>query len=396
VSRGWLERFWWLWPLAVFTATRAVNAVMISAASERQVALDSSIELYHVVVPTPADPGYFSVASNWDGQWYMDIALHGYPANASDPANETEQQSVWAFSPLFPFAVRVLMELTRQPFTVVAPLVATVCAAGGVVLLYRLIGETASTFAARATTLLLCTYIAAPALQISYTEGPALLLLTSAMLLLRRRRYEAAAATVALLGLTRPIALPFLAVVLAHVLCRLRDEDPPRGRDRWRLAALAAVSVLSVGLWPGITGLSTGRLAAFLDIQAAWGVNTSVLELARSSSTSAVVLLLLVVMLVLVVAHRGARLWGPELRTWAVAYPLYILAAAPAAISIPRLYLLAIPLMWPFPEQPRSPADVRLRGALVGVLAGIGLLSQWYWISRFLVLGPLKEQFGMP
>lgn len=385
---------WWLWPLGVFAATRLVNAVMIEAASDHQIAIRGDIEGYHTTQPTPADPGYFGVAANWDGQWYMDIALHGYPDQVERGSDGALPQAAWAFSPVFPLATRLLMGLTGQPFTVVAPLFATLCAAVGVVLLHRLLQETAGAFAARATTLLLCTAMAAPVLQIAYTEGPALLLLTAALLLLRRRRYAATAAVLVVLGLTRPVALAFLPSILAHAVSV--DVGVMARAQRLRLIALLLSCLLAAGLWPLVVAVATGRPTAFLEIQSAWGINASVLEVAAGDPLAGVALLLMTALLLLIPARPGARAWGPELRAWAAAYPLYVLLSAPAAISMPRFFVLAIPLMWPFPERVHGPGAKRARMALVGALAAAGLGLQWLWIRHFLVLGPIQDQFGMP
>src|SRR5689334_15878101 len=66
-------------PLAVFAATRTVDALLIVAASHHQVALVARDPNYHLNYPSPADPGYTLVAANWDGQWYRRIAAVGYP-----------------------------------------------------------------------------------------------------------------------------------------------------------------------------------------------------------------------------------------------------------------------------------------------------------------------------
>jgi len=88
-----------------------------------------------------------------------------------------------------------------------------------------------------------------------------------------------------------------------------------------------------------------------------------------------------------------ARRWSPEVRAWALAYPLYVLAVAPAALSLIRFWLLAFPLAWCFPA---GLGRSRFRHGLVATLVIAGLSAQWYWIRHFLVLGPVEAQFAMP
>ena len=93
------------------------------------------------------------------------------------------------------------------------------------------------------------------------------------------------------------------------------------------------------------------------------------------------------------VLRRGGPTWGPEVRTWAAAYPTYIALVAPAGISVFRLMLLGFPLMWVLPEYRPTP---RTQLVTVVVLAVVGMYLQWYWIRHFLVIGPISEQFAMP
>ena len=102
-------------------------------------------------------------------------------------------------------------------------------------------------------------------------------------------------------------------------------------------------------------------------------------------------LLGIIALIATIVLRRGARAWGPEVRAWAGCYPLYLLLATAPGGSNVRHLLLAFPLMWPFPDEATSMSDRRRRIAVVAILAICGLLTQWVWISQFLVLtGPPK------
>ena len=92
------------------------------------------------------------------------------------------------------------------------------------------------------------------------------------------------------------------------------------------------------------------------------------------------------VLLALLTVRRGASAWSPEVRAWALAYPVFILLTTSPGPSSPRHFLLAFPLMWPLPERATSPSDRRLRLATIAVLIAVGLASQWLWIDHFLVV----------
>ena len=389
-------RQWWTWPVVVFLLTRVLDGAMIVIAARHQIALDGSITNYQATAPVPAAPGYLGVATNWDAQWFWAIAQHGYPS-ALPFKDGMVWRSEWAFAPLYPLTVKALMALTGASFPLVATVVTTVTSLGAVVLVHRLVSETAGEFPARATTLLLCTSMAAPVLQIAYTEGPALFFIALGLLLLRRRRYGWTVLTLVALGLTRHVVAPFLVVLAVTVVVERRRL----GHWDARSVATLGAGVLVTGLWPAVAAVQTGRLTAFTDTQKAWRNHPSTtgpfgLFSVGSELAGGVGVLVVVVVAVAILwltLRRDGPTWGPELRAWAAAYPMYLFAVAPAAISIFRLMLLAFPLFWVLPE--RRPTPWPHRVTLV-VLAVCGMFLQWYWIRYFLVIGPISEQFAMP
>ena len=44
-----------------------------------QIALPAPNGILRIMFPTDEAPGYWVVMGNWDGQWYQQIATHGYP-----------------------------------------------------------------------------------------------------------------------------------------------------------------------------------------------------------------------------------------------------------------------------------------------------------------------------
>jgi hypothetical protein len=389
-----------VWPVLAFLVTRLVDAAFILIAQRDQIAVTTALESsnYHVHSASPAAPGYWEVATNFDGQWYEEIANDGYPAALPTNAEGEVTRNAWAFLPLFPATARAVMAVTGLDFKHAAVMLSLVCALFGTVLVYRLIADTAGATAARATVLLLCTSMAAATFQIAYTEGLALLLLSATLLQLRRQRYRAAAVLLMALGFTRPITLPLVVVILVHARSQHRaDQD---GLRRGPLAGLLIATALATVAWPALAALVTGRTAAYTETQRAWRAEDAgpfgVFSVAFDAGGWQALILCgaLVALLSGVVLRPGTRSWGPELRAWSIAYPLYLLAVAPAAVSLFRFLLLAFPLAWIFPNADER--STRLQRLAIATCALAGLLAQWYWIRHFLVLGPVEEQFAMP
>jgi hypothetical protein len=379
-SSGSSYQVWF--PLTVYAITRLADLVLILVAARHQVDL-------------PNGGTYGSLASNWDGQWYLSIATHGYPTTIPRDTGGSALQNPWGFYPAYPFIAGAIMRISGLGFTVVAPILSFLLGAGAVIVMFRLINQGSGRFAASATVLLTCTYMAAPAMQIAYTESLALLLVCSALLLLRNRRYGWLVPVLVMLALTRAIALAFVPVLVVHGISRYRRrsvESFPKP-ERWRVAGLTGLAIVLTGLWPAIAAVTTRDPAAYLQTMSSWGGTTGRLPVltefpayawTRGGGIGLAVLLGIVGLTAALVLRSGARAWGPEVRAWAGFYPLYLLLATAAGSSNVRHLFLAFPLMWPFPEVAATMSERRFRVVLIAVLAIVGLAAQWVWVSKFL------------
>ena len=74
------RRFPVWFPFAVFAVSRLFVWVAATYLSRYQIPLPIGTANIRIFYPTPADPGYNTVMTGWDGQWYRVIAEHGYPA----------------------------------------------------------------------------------------------------------------------------------------------------------------------------------------------------------------------------------------------------------------------------------------------------------------------------
>lgn len=392
---GVLLSRWWVVPVAVFVLTRLVDALLVVLLADGQIALrDSSIGI-QITEPKPASPGYFDVMTNWDGQWYLAIVQDGYPDEL--PRNEDGETipNVWAFYPVYPALVWLVMAATPLPFPVAASLVSLVCGALAMTMIYRWVSLRGGRFNAATTVLALCLFPAAPLFQAAYTESLALLLVVSALWLLERRRYGAMVAVAVVLSLTRPVVLPLAAVVGVWWLLRWRrrHEEPFPMRERAIMMTAAAGVAGSFLLWPAIAAVALGRPDAYLEAQRGWMVGSD--EAFESWLThltgtppvgASVVALLALAVLVLVVLQRRAASWPTVLRVWAPLYGLYLVAATHATQGVFR-YALLMPIpWWPVPVAPGRRLSRRARIATLLTITVIGLVAQYLWLDWWFII----------
>jgi hypothetical protein len=368
-------------PLAVFAATRLLSALAL-------------------VLVTPHGYSYLHAVTYWDGGWYRQVAEHGYPS-VLPVHHGVVGQSGWAFYPLYPGLVRLLMT-TGLSYDLAAPAVSLVCGAAAMCLLHAMLRPTVGGFGAGMAVLALCVYPAAPAFLAAYTESLALLLVLGALWCLRARRYAGVLLLAVALSLTRPVVLPLCVPVALHAWARWRTrrEEPFPRREAAVVAAVAVLTAASFALWPAVAALVTGRPDAYVVTAQAWlpaGAHgwpswpTSLVtgQQVRTSTLGLVALLLLAA----VPLRRATRTWGPELRAWAVAYPLYLLVATRPTTSIVRYAMLAAVPWWPWPEVGWSVTSRRARAALVAVVTGVGFVLQVLWLRYCFVLGPAWYSF---
>jgi hypothetical protein len=393
VQRMW-ARVRWAWPaLLVFAATRALDAAFLAAGARDQVDLPSSSPAYHVTFSTPSSPSYWQILSNWDGQWYRSIAEFGYPSTLPTENGQVIQNE-WAFFPAYPMLVRVVMTLTQLEFGPAASLVSLTSAGAAVLLLYRMLLNGGDRFLALGTVVCLCTFPTAPVLQVAYSESLALLLIVTSTVCLRERRYGWLVIALVCLSLARPLVLPFAAVVAVHWVVRWRQSpaNPFPASERVKVAGVVFIAGLSAGLWPAIAAIVTGDTRAFTETQSAWPVNQGGLMgnwlfSAERQPPPGIALFLALGLGVLAfsVSRPAARRWGLELRTWSVAYPLYLLIATRPGPSILRFLLLAIGPLWPLPDvasADESPFHRRVRWCLLIGFALLGIVGQYFWVTR--------------
>jgi hypothetical protein len=378
----------WLVPLGIFALTRLLDGVLIALVATRQAAVGHGIGPF-VVHPMPASPGYLTALTNWDGQWYAQIALHGYPSTLPRHHGAVVQ-NVWAFYPLFPGAVRGVMQLSGLSFAVAATLVSTLCGAAAMILLHRMLRRTAGLFTASMTVLALCMFPSGPVLQAAYTESMSLLVVLACLWLLRERRYGWLAVATVVLSLTRPIVLPIAVVIAVHgvVRWRHRDEHEFAVRERWACALAAATAAVSFLIWPVVVAIGTGEARAYFLTQQAWlpdptdhGWPSWLAHLTGGAGLGTGLLAVYAVGLAAYLSLRKrAAPWGVELRAWAPVYLLYLAGTTRPTPSVVRYAMLAIVPWWPVPSTEPEQPERRVRVALVAAVVIVGAIAQLVWL----------------
>ncbi len=265
-----------LWP---FLATRLVFILIGMAAPLLYVA--------HATRQQPAHSGWVQ----WDAQWFIATAEHGYPYKLfSDRAYSTT-----AFFPLYPLLIR-LVSLTGLSIDAAALLIPNVAFLGALYYLYRLVRLDYPAAVATRALWLLALFPTAIVFFIPYTESLYVLLAVLTLWHLRRRQWLAAGIAGALGALTRQsgivLALPYLVEWYAY----RGERREARGDSGWamgdaetrldgqahafraysRLSPLAsrlapvALMPLAVAAHLALLWLLTGSPTAFLTVQRAW------------------------------------------------------------------------------------------------------------------------------
>lgn len=303
---------------------------------------------------TPAHPGYGEYASMWDGARYRQIAEHGYPIPFPVDAAGEPRQSEWAFYPAYPGLVRMLLEATGLPFTVVAPALSLLLGGVAVVALHLLFEDVVGRRRALTATALVVTFPTAAVLGYSYSEATSLAALAWCLLLVHRGQYGLAVFPAVLLGLSRPVGLAFgLAVAVLLVIELHRRRGGGRGPGRVPgLVLLGVCTGLTSLVFPAVVAVVSGAPDGYTRLQVAWRVQdhmeyvTPWLWMARylfGPVWGLVALVTLGCALVVTLASSRLRELGPVVWAWTFAYAVYLVVVVDPFSSIFRFLLLFAP-----------------------------------------------------
>ena len=269
VVRGWP---WWLQVTAVYLAARLVSACIFMAAA-----------LHQGPNPWfPAKPDYWNFINIWDARWYAEVIADGYPAVLPTDAAGNVQENAWAFYPLFPALAGGLSGLTGMAPAASLTIIAMLAGWGAALVVYVLFRHKASHIPALWGVAFFATFPVAAVLQVPYAESLSLLLLAAALLLVIRRQYLWAIPVVVLLCLSRPVGVPFAAmlglILLHHLWVRFgrakagsaQREGTHSNGDLAALAALTGVGGAMALAWPAAAWAATGDMQAYTKTETVW------------------------------------------------------------------------------------------------------------------------------
>lgn len=257
---------WWLQVSALFVAARLVSACIFMAAALHQ---DTNPWF-------PAKPDYWNFINIWDARWYGEVISNGYPAVLPVDAAGKVQENAWAFYPLFPFLGGSLSALTGIAPAAALALIAMVSGLGAALVIYSLFRHRAPHGTAMWAVAFFATFPVSGILQVPYAEPLTILLLGAALLLVVRRQYYLAMPVALLMCLSRPVGVPFAAMMGLLFVYRLVQRG--RGRDPGAhspgelggLAGLAALSGAAALIWPAAAWATTGDIEAYTKTETVW------------------------------------------------------------------------------------------------------------------------------
>ena len=215
---------------------------------------------------------FASAICNWDCGWYVGIAETGYDGF---PVPTRGNVGNWAFFPLYPMLVGLLLPIAPLSNIALATIVSTLVSIAACLVAWPLLDRRLAAY------MVYCAFVLAGPFSIYFTtflSEPLFLLLTSAVFLaLKERRYLAAGVLSALLSATRIVGV---FVVFATVVTMLQDHLE-RGRGLWsfprtllaRPDLLLAIFISPLGLFAYMLflHLTMGDGLAFSHVQRAFG-----------------------------------------------------------------------------------------------------------------------------
>jgi hypothetical protein len=345
--------------------------------------------------------GLLNFLTAWDGQYYEQISVHGYPTTLPLDAAGNVAQNAWAFLPAFPFTIRMLTASTGVPFDVGAPAIAVLAGLIAAYLLHQLVRDRAGSAAAMWAVFFFTCGPLSFLLQVGYAESMFLALTFGALLALERRRYGLLTVLGVVAAFTRPgaLAIPLVLGVVALLrYVRARRTEGVRSLDafpvaeRVRVVAAGVVTAAAGFAWPVIASHVTGAPNAYLETEMSWWVNFIgrvdfmpltpwFLIAARWLGVGGVLIVVfLIVSYTVWLLRRSTHELGFTTVVFSASYALYIFAVSLPMASTPRLLMPLAPLF----GSPELVAKPWMRWTLV-VCA---VLGQPVLVAVLWLLGP--------
>jgi hypothetical protein len=311
-----------------------------------------------------ANDSFIGALTDWDAVWYRRIAEQGYPSELP-VIGSSVQNNAWAFMPLYPKLVKLLILGQMGAYPLAAVLVSAFFGAAAAVMLVPLVRPHVGHRAAMITAAIFSLGPTSFILQTGYAESLGLFLLFAFLCLVDRSRYGAAALVALPLTFARPGMQAVALFVFLHLCVRLvqsRRSGKPMTRREWVVPlALSGLTGLLGFVWPFLAGMVTGVKDAYLLTELSWRVGygfdpvhlTYFLPWIRGAvlffgaPAGPVILGIVLVLGAALVFLPSVRRAGSTVRLWYVSYVLYMLAIFFPQSSTLRLLMPVSPIAAP-------------------------------------------------
>lgn len=380
---------WWVKVVIVWALSRVITTGLMLWFADRQTAN----------YWTGAHPSYLAFSQLWDSTWYHIVAVDGYPSVLPTVPSGHVGQNAWAFLPVYPGFVRIVMALTSLPWDLVSVLVSVAFSLASALVLFRLFRLQLPASTALFSVVLFCVAPLSPIYQVSYAESMYVFLLIVALTLVLKRHYFLLFSVVAVMSLTRPSGLAFALALVLHALHRwfTRVREPFPVSERILIVSLTAFSLLMGLAWPLIAWAVTGSFSAYTETELAWRADyIGYAKLVPFASwfqaagfwgslwgigqLATVVLVAAIALFAASLFHPAVRRLGPDLRIWVASYGIYLLAVFFPQSSTFRLLMGMFPLLGAL-AQPRSRL-YRVALVVLFIAGQFGWIFICWWVDE--------------
>jgi Gpi18-like mannosyltransferase len=226
------------WPLAVYAGTRLALVLLAiicaTCFAGRPVQVGSFIARHRQVVPESLSQEF----ANWDGWWYVHLALRGYPTHAS------HLQTTLGFFPLYPLVIWLTAHILFCPYVVAGLVVSGIGGLVATVQVQRLTMAWWGPEVSRKAVVLFCLFPGSVIFSMVYPEGLFLPFAAGCMLALTHKRWALAGVLAGLATAIEPDALSLVAMCLAASFVQLRKNG---WQDRAARRSLLAPALSPMG-----------------------------------------------------------------------------------------------------------------------------------------------------
>lgn len=209
---------------------------------------------------------FFTTMCKWDCKWYVTIIQDGYDSHVRTYPKVWRGLANWAFFPLYPLLVKLIVFITRMPLLVVGIILNQIFIFLSLLTFYRYLKLTQNEINSRFGVLLLGFSPFSIYFASLYTEATFLLLSLLSFYYLKTKRELFSVICGGLLSATRPVGFIFGVVFGIN---RLRTDGFKIFSPK--VIVLGLISVSGLLLYMLYLYIHTGDFLAFLHIQRGWG-----------------------------------------------------------------------------------------------------------------------------